>query len=112
MKEQSALFFYDEALSDPLGWHHQFFQWVGLQLPDSVVEAAADAAVRHSFSFPTKGGLDKHPGSRAVELINATRSYQDDLAQETIDRMDDVVRTWLPPPLLEKFGLEMEITSP
>lgn len=107
LKEQSEIFFYSEALADPLAWHHQFLQWVGLQLPDPLIEAAADAAVRHTFSFDTKGGMDKHPGSLALQSANTTRSYRDDLAQETLDGMDDVLRTWLPPPLLEKFGLEM-----
>lgn len=107
LREQSELFFYEDAFADPAAWHRLWFDFVGLRVPDSVVQDATNASVRQEFSFPTKGGLDKHPGSHTPEAAaNATRSYTDDLQQDTVNMMDDIARQWLPPALLEKFGLE------
>ncbi len=103
---KSSLFWYNDAENRPEEWHHQFFDFVGLNLPSWVVIRAADVAVGRATDkrlarFPAKG-LDPHSGGEAPVV---ERSYRDEVSPETLLRMDDILRVWLPPVLLEKFGV-------
>lgn len=100
----SMIVWYEDALSDPVGWHDMFFSGVGLMLPESVVEKAASAASDggKNFGFPSKG-RDAHPGG-----INAPdRTYQDEVNAATLSIVDDILRVWLPPVVLEKLGVSL-----
>lgn len=116
----STWFWYDDALADPDSWHRELFVMVGLSMPDAVVAKAASGAVEGNqmFNFPSKG-IDVHAGAmrrRGRELNSAApappvavavpaRSYRDEVNATTLSEMDDVLRNWLPPTVLEKLGV-------
>lgn len=103
LAEQSSMFWYDDARESPEDWQKQFFDFIGVRLPTEVVNRAAAVAVgrvqdeRLSW-FPIKG-IDPH----AEGVVR--HSYVDDLLPETLLRMDDALRAWLPPALLDRFGV-------
>jgi len=106
MAQTSSLFWYFDAENKPEEWLDQFFEFVGLNVPSWVVTRAADVAVGRATDkrlarFPEKG-IDPHSGGEAPVV---GRSYRDEVSPETLLRMDDILRVWLPPPLLEKFDL-------
>lgn len=100
--DMATAFWYEEALADPLAWHHKWLAFVGLRLPTPVVEMAKNAALVGNFSFISKYPGDQHPGGKKV---TPDRSYKDELKPETVEGMDDVLRLWLPPALLARYGV-------
>lgn len=104
---KSAVFWYDETLADPTGWHSMFFEFVGLEFPNIVVEKAASAAANAAISggtlygFPLKG-MDKHTGGGDPQK---SRTFRDEVSPTTLSRMDDVLRVWLPPVMLATLGV-------
>lgn len=106
MEDRSTFFWYDEAMDDPLAWHNQWLNSVGLVLPNTVVEAITTAAVQHEFGFPTKG-VDAHPGAKVATATK--RLYKDEVTPETLAFMDATLRRWLPPPLLAKFDAPPDV---
>lgn len=94
------MYWYEDALADPLTWHHDFLASVGLHLPIEVVKATAKAAVQQDFSFKTKP-IDPHPGGES----SGNRSYVHEVSAETLSKFDVIMRTWLPPVLLVRFGV-------
>lgn len=93
------VYWYEDALDDPLSWHFEWLASVGLHIPPKVVEGAASAAARHDFVFLTKG-VDRHPGG-----VTLRRSYKDEITAETLSGFDAVLRTWLPPIVLARLGV-------
>lgn len=103
LQDRSVIFWYDEALEDPVFWHVGFFDFVGIRIPDKVLRRAANVAMRGGsiFGFPAKG-IDRHEGGAAAAR---TRSFRDELNSTTLASMDDVLRTWLPTMMLEKIDV-------
>lgn len=104
--DKASLFWYDDAEDHPDEWHNQFFDFVGLRLPSSLVERAANVAVGRAqdprlSTFPSKG-IDVHTGGEEAVV---KRSYRDEIRPDTLALMDAELRNWLPPFLLEKFGV-------
>lgn len=99
----SEVFWYADALADPLEWHGRFYTFVGLQLPDLVVHHAADIATQGGeiLGFPSKG-LDYHPNGGEQ---TSTRTFRDELTDESLAMMDDVLRKWLPPIILRRLQI-------
>lgn len=99
----SAVFWYDDAVADPVDWHDRYYSFVGINMPREVVNTAAREASRGGsiLGFHSKG-LDKHPGGIKPSV---TRSYRDELSRDSLTDMDDVLRLWLPPVVLEILGL-------
>lgn len=104
MPDKTVEFVYDESLMCPFGWHKRFLSLLGLAPPLPVIRNATDSALRNSFEFMSKG-IDTHPGGTAV---GPTRSFEDEISAEVKGRLDDLCRIWLPPVLLEKFGIAHE----
>lgn len=105
-KANSAIFWYDDALADPIEWHRMLFSLVGLRLPPFVGEKAArvnagSVAGRRTFGFPVKG-IDKHEGGRDA---SKDRTFRDEVNSTTISSMDNILRVWLPPIVLHKLGV-------
>lgn len=100
---QSMVFWYNDVTGDPLEWHHNWFHAVGLQLPSHIVEATSKAAVADDLGFPHKY-IDRHPGETNKTQPGA-RQFEDEVSPEILELADDVLRTWLPPVLLERFGV-------
>lgn len=105
MADSSAVFWYDEAVADPVDWHRRYLAFVGIHLqPDQVVEMARRAGGGGSIlGYPSKG-IDAHPGG--VEgAATSTRTFRDELSAESLAMMDDVLRQWLPPVILARLDL-------
>lgn len=103
LAHQSVELWYNDAIVDPLGWHFHWFYSVGLQLPFHVVEAIAEAATADELGFDQKT-IDAHPGEEPRDETVARR-FEDEVSPEMLEFANDVLRTWLPPILLERFGV-------
>lgn len=101
MADQTVAFMYEESLADPLEWHRRWLLSVGLDLPEAVVQRATDIALNGDYEFAAKG-RDKHPGGVQT---TPSRSYETEVGPEVRAQLDDICRRWLPPVLLEKFGV-------
>lgn len=104
MPEKTVEFIYDESLACPLGWHRRLMSALGLAPPWTVLRNAMNTALRKDFGFMTKG-IDTHPGGMPV---GPTRSFENEISAEVKARLDDLCRVWLPPVLLDKFGIATE----
>eukprot|EP00903_Cladosiphon_okamuranus_P005694 g5656.t1 len=102
MADKTVEFMYDESLGDPLGWHERWLSSVGLTPPKSVVQEATDTALRGEYGFAGKG-VDKHVGGKE---ITPARTWEDEVSAEVAEQLNDICRVWLPPVLLEKFGID------
>ena len=103
LTNQSVEFWYSDAMDDPLAWHYKWLYTVGLQLPLHVVEATVQAALADDFGFEHKE-IDIHPGEEA-RTEPGVRRFEDEVSPEVFEVADDVLRTWLPPVLLERLGV-------
>lgn len=103
--KQSTMYWYDEAVADPLAWHQTFLHSVGVHLPSSVVVNAKDAALRNEFDFVFKH-KDRHMEGKGVEN-KVERSWQDELGPHSLEEVDKILRVWLPPVLLAKLGVSL-----
>lgn len=103
--DQSMEFWYSDAMADPLDWYHHWFYSVGVHPPHFVVKSAADAAAANDLGFEQKQ-VDKHPGEEERDDLAGVRRFEDEVSPEVLKAADDVLRRWLPPILLEKFGVE------
>lgn len=103
LADRSEVFWYNDAVDNPVDWHTRYLSFVGIRLPRDEVTGAALVAgeVGGILGFPSKG-LDKYLGG---EEQVAARSYRDELSQASLAGMDDVLRVWLPPAVLEILGL-------
>ena len=103
LDHQSIEFWYNDAIFDPLQWHIHYFYSVGLQLPFQVVVATSEAAAADELGFNHKD-IDFHPGEKPRDET-VPRRFEDEVSEEMLEFADDVLRTWLPPILLERFGV-------
>lgn len=103
LADLSAEFWYRDAMADPLAWHYQWLYVIGLQLPFHVVEGMVREAVADNFDFEHKE-IDIHPGEEA-RTEPGVRRFEDEVSPEVVELADDILRKWLPPVLLERFGV-------
>ena len=102
---QSVSFWYNDAMTGALEWHQRWFDTVGLQLPASVVEAAAMAAAANDLGMRHKE-LDTHPSQDGNNGTTSVRRFEDEVGPEVVEAADAVLRLWLPPVILKKLGVE------
>lgn len=103
LPHQSVVFWYNDALADPIEWHYHWFDAVGLQLPFGVVKNTAKAAAAGELRFNHKA-IDVHPGEEA-RTGTGVRRFEDEVDPEVLEIADAVLRVWLPPVLLQKLGV-------
>jgi len=101
MPDKTVEFLYDESLTDPIRWHQRWLSFVGLSPPKSVVQNATDTAQRREFGF-TAHGVDEHVGGKEA---TRHRSWKDEISPEVVRKMYEICLVWLPPVLLDKFGI-------
>ena len=99
------MFWYHEAVSDPLAWHYKYLDSVGLHLPSSVVESVKDAALREAYPFKFKP-RDIH-AEKSLEDVSPNRSWEDEVGEDMVVVINEMARTWLPPVLLVKLGIDL-----
>lgn len=104
LSEQSTVFWYEDARAEPLLWHRNWLASVGLNLPLEVLQTATETALRGEFDFRVKG-FDQHPG-RDEEA--SRRTLHETLRNDTLHSMEPIMRLWLPPTLLARFGVSRE----
>lgn len=101
--DRSALFWFEETLADPVDFHSRFLSFAGLKLPfETVANMARLASGENGLYGAHSKGPDKHIGG--VEDVEG-RTFRDELNSTSLAMMDDVVRTWMPPVLLQRFGI-------
>lgn len=98
LADQSQVFWMEDMLRDPVDFHGRLAYFLGLRLPVSVIMEM----VQTSASQASKG-IDRHPGGGPSV---AGRTFRDEVGPESLAMMDDVTRSWLPPVLLQRFGIE------
>ncbi|CAM9656344.1 unnamed protein product [Scytosiphon promiscuus] len=96
--DRSEIFFYDDALQNPLEWHHRWMALAGLLLPKPWTEAIAASV--GTGKWATK--VNPHPGGEKATL---SRTWRDEVSPHILGDMDDILRTWLPGVLLARFDV-------
>ena len=104
MSEIMEEFEYEDSVANPLQWHQRWLAFVGLNLPESVVREASDKDSKRQYSFAAKG-VDQHPGGGVTA---PSRSFRDEVSEEVASEMDRIARIWLPPTLLDMFGIPLQ----
>lgn len=106
LADQSMESWYSDAMADPLEWHYQWFDSVGLQLPYDVVSDAAEIAAGNKLDFTHKD-FDKHEGEEDRAEDTGVRKLEDEVGPEVLKAADDILRQWLPPVLLARLGVDL-----
>lgn len=104
MPDKTVEFIYNESLLCPFGWHKRMMSAAGLAPLWTALRNATNTAVGNDFVFMTDG-IDSHPRRRE----GSTRSFEDEISAQVKSQLDDACRVWLPPVLLEKFGIASEV---
>ena len=99
MAGNSSVFWFQDTISDPVGWHLQWTRFAGLQLPMTVVESIAQAAVESGERF-----INEHIGGSDP---SATRTWEDEVGADIVEGAGDILRTFLPPVLLARWGVQI-----
>lgn len=99
-QNQTEVFYFEDAISDPVDWHRRFYLFAGINLPPPMVHRVAEIAQNGRGSHNDTSLASEQTAFTA----NSDRSFRDELKPETLVYMDNVLRIWLPSELLEKFG--------
>ena len=100
LKEQSSVFWYDDAVSHPRVWYSQFYSFAGLNAPPTLLDETVHAHDEGGLDLGLKlQNLDSHPNG------TASRSYKDEVSADVVDVIDDILRQWLPPAFLDRIGV-------
>lgn len=103
--DRSELFWFEDTLVDPVDFHGRLLTFAGLELPlETVVGMARVASAGGGLYGFKEKGPDVHIGGTEPE---ANRTFRGELSPESLAMMDDVLRTWLPPVLLSRFGVAL-----
>lgn len=103
LADQSQVFFFEDLLADPLDWFGRFLHFVGLNLPMEIeFDLANVAGGGGGILGGHSKGVDEHPGGTGHA---EDRTFRDELGPESLAMMDDVMRAWLPPILLKRYGV-------
>ena len=103
LADQSQVFYMEDLVVDPTDWYGRFLSFVGLSLPRRVI----DEMMRDTSARLGKG-YNEHPGGGEP---GSSRSFRDELGPQSLAMMDDVMRSWLPPVLLQRFGISQHPPS-
>lgn len=97
LADKSKAFVFEDMLLDSVDWYGWFFPFIGLEFPVDVIFEIAQSANERSGR-----GINEHPGGRKA---GGNQTFLEELGPESLAMMDDVVRVWLPPILLQSFGI-------
>ncbi|CAN0056471.1 unnamed protein product [Scytosiphon promiscuus] len=100
--DRTAMYWYDEPLENPWDWHRHMLEFLGLNVPSIVLKKAVSHATKGKLvGFGTKG-IDEHPGGQENTV---TRTYRGEITPGSLAAADEIMRTWLPQELLDRFGV-------
>ncbi|CAB1099720.1 unnamed protein product [Ectocarpus sp. CCAP 1310/34] len=100
LSDKSEIFWYEDAMRDPLGWHYRWASFAGFALPASWIKDI-DATLPEAQQ---KVKRDPHPGGQQV---SSKRTWEDEISPAIREEMDSILRTWLPGVLLERLGIPL-----
>ena len=105
-KNQTELFWYEDAVADPVEWHRRYFSFVGISLPPPLVQRAAEIALRgtNATASALEAGQEEAGGDERAPSAEQRRDFRAELKPDTLAYMDSVLRIWLPQELLERLG--------
>lgn len=109
LAHQSVLLFYfEEMFVDQVDWYGRLLSFVGLKLPSQVIFDMAEYVNSGGKykAYPNRG-VNGHKGGEPKQVEGAKRTFRDELGPESLAMMDDVLRTWIPPVLLQRFGVDI-----
>ncbi|CAN0301614.1 unnamed protein product, partial [Ectocarpus sp. 6 AP-2014] len=93
---RSELFWYEQAVEDPLDWHYRWASLAGLMLPPSWIVGMVAKVV----DGPGARKFNPHPGGGE---ISANRTWKNEVSPGIHQEMDSILRTWLPGVLLTRL---------
>lgn len=99
--QRTISFWYQDTLTDPVSWHRQLHNFVGLQLPESVAKAVSNATMQRQASFRWNRISKHHGGFEATRK----RSYVNEIKAETSLRLDEMLVSCTPPALRSRFNI-------
>lgn len=101
LSHNSTIFWYEDAQANPLEWHYRWTHMAGLLLPATWVENISELAANGTWS-PLTIDINEHPGGLPP---SPNRTWQQEVSPEKRNDMDGVLRQWLSPVLLARFGV-------
>lgn len=97
LAKQSSTSWYEDSISDPVGWHFEWTHFAGLQLPATAVENIAQTSIDGALHF-----IDEHPGGQKA---STERTWKNEVSVDVVDGVDEILRAFLPPVLLARWGV-------
>ncbi|CAN0174070.1 unnamed protein product [Scytosiphon promiscuus] len=98
LSDKAELFWYDDALENPLDWHYRWMSLAGILLPKSTTERIAASVGTRKWA--TK--VNPHPGGAEASV---GRTWKDEVSPGIRADMDAILRTWLPAVLLARLDV-------
>ena len=104
IRGRATSFWYRDAMEDPMRWHNQWLQTIGLQLPTKIVQIMVNAAVAGDFGVRGKG-FDIHLGSEKGndQAKTELKKFEDEVSPHLLAIAEDILRQWLPNVLLTRL---------
>ncbi|CAM9512001.1 unnamed protein product [Ectocarpus sp. 8 AP-2014] len=99
LSSRSTIFWYEDAMRDPLDWYNRWASLAGFTLPASWIKD-----IHASLTEATENGRKRepHPGG---QVVSSDRTWEDEVSPETREEMNSILRTWLPGVLLARFDV-------
>ena len=91
------MFWFEDTVNNPLKWHLQWMSFTGVQLPATMLDWMAQAAVERGSHY-----LNAHIGGQKA---SANRTWIDEVGADVVNGVDDILRAYLPPVLLARWGV-------
>lgn len=91
------MFWFEDTTEDPVKWHLQWMRFVGVQLPVTMVDGMAQAAVDRARRY-----INTHVGG--VEA-SEDRTWVDEVGADVVEGANEILRAFLPPVLLARWGV-------
>ncbi|CAM9967721.1 unnamed protein product [Ectocarpus sp. 12 AP-2014] len=98
LSDRSTIFWYEDAMRDPLDWQHRWALLAGFTLPSSWSKDIDTTLT----GVQQRVRRDSHPGGLGV---SSNRTWEDEVSPEIREQMDSILRTWLPGVLLARFDV-------
>ncbi|CAM9399473.1 unnamed protein product, partial [Ectocarpus sp. 13 AM-2016] len=98
MSDRSEVFWYEDALRDPVDWHYRWASLAGFSLPTTWMKDV-NATLTKGQQEPKR---DRHPGGLEV---SSNRTWELEVSPGIREEMDAILRTWLPGVLLARLGV-------
>ncbi|CAM9921553.1 unnamed protein product, partial [Ectocarpus sp. 8 AP-2014] len=100
LSDRSEMFWYEDAMRDPLAWHYRWASLAGFTLPASWIKDSNTTLT----DAPQKVKRDTHDGGLQA---SSNRTWQAEVSPEIREQMDSILQVWLPGVLLARLGVPL-----